>query len=206
MHYWERRRLLEHQERQEVFGPLLDTCLEEWGKSHRLVEYNRMFEKWTLGELDSEKVTRYFQGGLIGEPDSGIKERLQEYINYIAGQKTKSEYSESHNESKQEAETTQEPLPGQEKKDGKCILTAQGAAGALNGFIKQYPAQFKQESGGWVTMNTPQDFCFWLSTLLQRDIPPVKTVANELKNDVNLETWKRYYREAGISKKKLKSG
>jgi hypothetical protein len=98
MSYWERQRLLDHLERWEVFGPLLDTCLEEYGKSCRLVKYSQMFKEWTLGERDSKTATRYFQGGLISEPDSGIKGRLQEYINYIAEQETKSEYSESHDE------------------------------------------------------------------------------------------------------------
>jgi hypothetical protein len=88
MKWWERRALLEHLVKREAFGPLLDETFKEYGKSLRLVKHSQTFEKWTLGEIDSKAAIRYFKGRLISESDSGIKGRLQEYINFITGQET----------------------------------------------------------------------------------------------------------------------
>jgi hypothetical protein len=88
MNYWERRNLIEHLEKMEIFEPLMDEVFDELGKSHRLVKYGQMFEKWTLGEMDSETAISYFTKKLFAESAHDIKGRLQEYIDYIVNQKT----------------------------------------------------------------------------------------------------------------------
>jgi hypothetical protein len=71
MNSWERRALSERLDRQEIMGPLLDKALTEYSKSAQLFKHNQMFKKWTLGEID------------LSTPDSEIKCRLQEYIEYL---------------------------------------------------------------------------------------------------------------------------
>jgi hypothetical protein len=62
----------------------------------------------------------------------------------------------------------------------------------------------QNDKGEYVTAGSPQDFCFWLNTNKAHDIPPPETTAAILKNNVSLETWKRYYREAEITKSAIR--
>ena len=62
----------------------------------------------------------------------------------------------------------------------------------------------RTDNGEYLTSGSPQDFCFWLGTKQAKDIPPPKTTQKTLANPVSLETWKRYYRDAGINKSTMR--
>jgi hypothetical protein len=62
----------------------------------------------------------------------------------------------------------------------------------------------KDSYGEYVTAGSPQDFCFWLNTQKAKDIPPPETTAKILANQVTLNTWKKYYNDAGMTKKSLR--
>jgi hypothetical protein len=64
--------------------------------------------------------------------------------------------------------------------------------------------QVIKDGNGYVTAGSPQDFCFWLNTQLAKNIPPPETTAKILANNISIETWKRYYRDADITKKTLR--
>ena len=94
-------------------------------------------------------------------------------------------------------EAPKEPAPNThapEANRGRAILRAWIDAGQV----------IQNGNGEYVTAGSPQDFCFWLNTQKANDIPPPETTAEILANPANLETWKRYYREAGMTKSALR--
>jgi hypothetical protein len=171
MRYWEHQALVEHLEKREASKPLMDTALEEYGKSCRLFKLSQMFEKWTLGEIDSGAATRYFRGKLFDEPDSGIKDRLQEYINYINSE-TKSELPEPHDE-----------------EELRIVKYFKG-----NGMV-----DIQSTRSPWKLTDTPRNVLNWFFyNNGPHDLTPEFFQKNFITQDgkmLDIETVKRYFRE-----------
>ncbi|GAB6391360.1 MAG: hypothetical protein MdMp014T_0733 [Treponematales bacterium] len=76
------------------------------------------------------------------------------------------------------------------------------------GVIKKWYDAGKVKYDGddkWRLYETPLDFCFWLfNSMKLEDIPPAEFCAENLNNSCALNTWKKYYRDAGITKKSRK--
>jgi hypothetical protein len=114
--------------------------------------------------------------------------------NYEQSRGLNSESEFIQNEDVQEAEIPPEPAQDTQTPEVPAFLKKWIDAGQV----------ITNDKGEYVTAGSPEKFCGWIKIQFDSyatEIPPVETTAKVLKNPIKLETWKDYYKRAGILKK-----